>query len=202
MRRSAVPGVVLASIALAVGGAGRLEADAAGRLQVGKPHRLKVTHTTRVRVAEGTARLQVTQAKPLERAWPGLKAPYAVEKATFSPAGATEAATRSGSGFTWTWIVKDPAAGEVEYVSTFEMLSADRDLKTSGLEVRWADVAKGAEEAMKGLPPLPKANDALREVVAKIKKLGKDVIDALTAFSRWVNANIAIMHAKHQAAMR
>jgi transglutaminase-like putative cysteine protease len=183
--------VVLLSIALAVAASGLSGADAPGRLRIGKPHRLRVTHSTRVRVDDGTSRLRVWQAKPLSREWPGLKAPLGVEKATLSPTVGKEIPTRSEGGFAWAWELADPAVGPVDCVSTFEVLSADRDLNTSGLVVRWADLPKDSTEIMKGLPALPTPNETLRDAVAKIKKKGKDVVDGLTAFAQWVNQNIA-----------
>jgi transglutaminase-like putative cysteine protease len=168
-----------------------LGADAPGRLRIGKPHRLKVTHTTRVRIADGTARLQVWHAEPLSREWPGTKTPFSAQKPSFAPSGAVETPTHTEGGLAWKWQVADPAVGEADYVSTFEILSADRELKTSGLEIRWADLPKDMGEAMKGLPALPTPNERIRDAYAQIKKKAKDVIDGLTAFSQWVNVNIA-----------
>jgi transglutaminase-like putative cysteine protease len=185
------PLIVALSVVLAVAATGLSGADAPSRLRIGKPHRLRVTHTTRVRVDEGTARLRVWQAKPLIREWPGLKSALGVEKTTFSPTGAKEVPTHSEGGFAWAWEISDPAVGPVDCASTFEVTSADRDLNTSGLVVRWADLPKDTTEMMKGLPALPTPNDTLREAVAKIKKKGKDVIDGLTAFTQWVSSNIA-----------
>jgi transglutaminase-like putative cysteine protease len=181
----------LLAVALALATAGPSAADAPTRLRIGKPHRLRVTHATRVRAEPGTAKLQVTQAQPLRRAWPGWKDPVGPEKATFAPADAVEIATRTEGGLAWQWQVADPAAGETTYASTFELVSVDRELKTAGLEIRWADVAKDAEEAMKGLPPLPTPNDRVREAFAGIRKKAKGAIDALTAVAQWVNQNIA-----------
>lgn len=182
---------VLLGLALAWASAGPSAGEAPGRLRVGKPHRLRVTHTTRVRVPEGTARLKVVQARPIDRPWPGLKAPLGVQQAAFAPPGAEEVATPAGGGAGWTWQVAAPPAGEADFVSTFEVLSADRDLKVAGLVIPWADLPTDTTELMQGLPALPIANDALREVVAKLKKKGKDVIDVLTAFAQWVSSNIA-----------
>lgn len=182
---------LLLALGLLVAPSDPSSADAPARWRIGKPHRLKVTHTTRVRVEEGTVRLQVSHAKPIERAWPGRKEPLGVAQVAFSPEGASEAPTRSEGGFAWTWDVADPTVSEADYVSTFELLSADRELKTSGLEIPWADLPKDTAEILKGLPPLPAANPALREAVAAIQKKRRNVIDALADFTQWVSQNIA-----------
>ncbi len=191
MRRLTKALVALLSLGLAVATSGPSGAETPGRLRLGKPHRLKVTHTTRVRVPESTKRLDVWHAEPLAREWPGQKAPFAAQKATFSPEGANELPTHSEGGLGWKWSVADPKAGEADYVSTFELVSADRDLRTSGLEVAWADLPKDLAEAMKGLPPLPTPNARVRDAVAQIRKKSRDVIDGLTAFAQWVNQNVA-----------
>lgn len=170
--------------------AGPAPAQAPARFKLGKPHRLRVTHTTRVKVGPEAARLQVWHAKPLERSWPGVETTFAVVATTLAPSGGEEIATRSEGGVAWTWKVSEPTAGELEFISTFELLSADRDLKTAGLEIRWADVADGAG-IMEGQPALPVANEQLREVVAKIKRKERNVLDAIAAFAQWVNGNIA-----------
>jgi transglutaminase-like putative cysteine protease len=182
---------LLVSLCLAAAATVLTAAEPAGRLRIGKVHRLRVTHTTRVRIEADTTRLDLWHAKPQDRDWPGIKAPLAVEKVSFTPTGATELPTRSEGGLAWRWRVPDPAAGETDYVSTFELLSADRDLKTSGLEIRWADLPKDMTESMKGLPALPTPNERVREAYASIRKKAKDVIDAVTAITQWINANIA-----------
>ena len=178
-------------LGLAAAAAGISAAESPGRIRIGKPHRLKVTHTTRVRIEEGTAKLEVWHAQPLKREWPGLKAPLGVEKVAFVPSGSKEAPTRTEGGLAWEWELTAPSAGVTDYVSTFEVLSADRDLKTSGLEIHWADLPKDTTELMKGLPALPTPNERVREAFAQIRKKAKDVIDAITAFALWINTNIA-----------
>ena len=145
-------------------------AQAPARFRLGKPHRLRVTHTTRVKVGPEAARLQVWHAKPLERSWPGVETTFAVGATTLAPSGGEEIATKSQGGVAWTWKVSEPTAGELEFISTFELLSADRELKTAGLEIRWADVAADGAGIMEGQPALP--TDELRQVVAKIKRKG------------------------------
>jgi len=186
-RSTGVRGLVLAlGVAIAVGASADDEP-----VRVGKPHVLRVTHTTRVRVDPGTARLQVWHAKPLPRVWPGLAGPLGVTKATLAPPEARELATRSEGGIAWGWDVAAPPAGEVDFSSTFDMRSADRELRTSGLAIRWADVPQDTTALMKGLPALPRANARMREVVAKLKDKGKDPIETLVACCQWVNGNIA-----------
>lgn len=182
---------LLASIALAAAASTLAGAEAPGRLRIGKLHRLKVTHTTRVRVEDATARLRVWQAIPLTRAWPELKTPLAVERATFSPAGSKERPTKAEGGSAWAWELTDPSPGVLDFVSTFELLSVDREWKPTGPDIRWADLPKDTAELMKGLPRLPTANDTVRDAVAKIRKKGKGVIDTLTAFAQWVNQHVA-----------
>lgn len=183
-------GLALA-LAAAAAAAGPVAAEPASRIVVGKTHRLRVTHATRVRIEEGTTGLTVTHAKPLERTWPGLKAPLAVGTPTLLPAGGREIRTRTEGGQAWTWEVAAPPLGEQEYVSTFELVSADRELKTAGLVIRWTDLPPDPAEAMQGQPALPVANALVREAVAKVRKKSKDVIDGLTAFTQWVGQNVA-----------
>jgi hypothetical protein len=182
---------VAAAVGIAVAPTGASGADAAGRWKIGKPHRLKVTHTTRVKIEDGTSKLEVWQAKPQSREWPGIKAPFTAEKVVLSPTGGKEAATHTDGGLAWKWESSDPAVGTVDYVSTFEVLSADRELKTSGLEIKWSELPKDTTEILKGLPALPTANERVRTAVADIRKTGKDVIDAITGFTQWINTNIA-----------
>ncbi len=182
------PCLVLLCLALA---AAPLDAgEPQSRLRIGKPHRMKVTHTTRVKVDEGTARLIVWHAAPLRREWPGLDGPVGATNVTFRPSEAKETATRSEGGIAWKWEVASPAAGEIEYVSTFELTSVDRDLKTAGLVVRWADLPAHEAEVMKGLPALPTPNERIREAATEIRRKSKDVVDALEAFAGWVNRSI------------
>lgn len=191
MRRSRHALAVLLAVGLAAAATGLSAAEPAGRWRLGKPHRLRVTHTTRVRIAEGTAKLQVWHAEPLTREWPGLKVAFAAQQPSFTPPGANETPTRSEGGLAWKWALADPVIGETDYVSTFELLSADRELKTSGLVIRWADLPRDIDEAMKGLAPLPTPNARVRDAAAQIQRKAKDVIDGLTDFARWVNQNVA-----------
>lgn len=191
MRRSTHVLPAFLALGLSLLGATRSGAEPASRWRIGKPHRVKVTHTTRVRVPDGTARVRVFHAEPLRRAWPGIDAPSTAEKAVFVPTGAIETSTRSEGGFAWKWEVPEPPVGEAEYVSTFEFVSVDRELKTAGLTIRWADLPKDLGEAMKGLPALPVANARVRDAAAQIRKKSKDVVDALEGFSQWVTRTIA-----------
>lgn len=176
-------------LALLVGGLAA--ADAPERLRVGKPHRLKVTHTTRVRVAHGTARLEVWHAKPLERIWPEMKAPLDVEQVALSPVEGKEAPTRTEGGRAWTWELTDPAAGELEFVSTFVVRSCDRDLKSAGRFAAWTELPADTTEVMQGLPPLPTPNETVREAAKALRRKSKDVIEGLTGITQWVNQHVA-----------
>jgi transglutaminase-like putative cysteine protease len=190
VRRGSLVATALVGIATALSTSVASHA-APSPMRFGKPVRMQVTHTTRVQVPGGVARLTVVHAKPLDRTWPGLGGPLVVEKATFAPEGATEAPTRSASGFHWTWNLKSPTAGETDFVSRFELTSVDRELDTSGLKVRWADLEREADGLRKGLPPLPEPTAELEEVVAKVRKGGKDVLDVLVALSQWIGRSIA-----------
>lgn len=182
---------LVAAVPIVLDGA-RTSADAgANRFKLGKTHRLRVTHTTRVRVEAGTTALKVEQAKPLSRAFAGLKPPLGVETVTFSPKGATDVATVAPGGTSWTWTIDHPAEGVTDYVSTFDVVAADHELKSSGLALRWDDLPKDLAEAMKDLPPLPVAPERLRDVVAQIRKKKNDLLDGVTAMAAWVRAHIA-----------
>ena len=166
MKRSTRTLTALVFTALTVAAGGARAADGPGRLRIGKPHRLKVTHTTRVKVEEGTARLDVWHAKPQSRVWPGSKTPLGVEKVTLSPTGGNEMPTRSEGGLGWVWKIANPAVGAAEYVSTFDMVSADRELKTAGLNIPWSELPKDTTDVMKGLPALPTATPTRRSFAA------------------------------------
>ena len=184
--RAALVGLVLAL------GATALDAgESPGRLRLGKPHRMKVTHTTRVKVDAGTARLIVWHAAPLRREWPGLDGPLGATEVSFRPAAAREAATRSEGGLAWKWELAEPAAGEMDFVSTFELTSFDRELRTTGLVVKWAELPAHEAEVMKGLPALPTPNERIREAAAEIRRKSKDVVAALEACAAWVSRSIA-----------
>lgn len=189
MRRTLTRLVVLA-VALLAGGGTAAGADGKSRVRVGKVHRLRVTHSTKVTVEAGTARLQVWQAKPRARTWPGLADPFAVTNATFAPKGAEEVATHAEGGVAWKWDVRGPTPGALDFVTTFDLPSADRDLDTAGLTIRWKDVEAGAAEAMKGQPALPTPTPKLLEVFRDLRKKSKDVVGTIEAFAQWIRAHV------------
>lgn len=161
-------------------------AEPTGAFKLGKPQRVRVTHTTRVRVAAGTTGLHLWHARPLPRTWPGLPAPLDVGAVDFAPAGAKEVPTRTEGGRAWKWELEAPAPGELTFVSTFELTSVDRELRTAGLKVSWAELATHATEVTPGLAALPEPNAKVRDVVDRVRKKSDDVLDALVALSRAV----------------
>lgn len=184
-------GRVLGALALLLLAGATLAERAPEGVRAGKPRRLRVTHTTRVRVEPGTVRLRVVQAKPVERTFAGLRAPLGVQEVSFAPAGAQQEVLDAEGGAGWAWDVRDPAPGEATFVSTFEVLSAERDLRASGLEVRWADLPSDPSALLQGRPALPPADEALQDVVAKVKRKERNVLDALGAFARHVKTLVA-----------
>lgn len=176
--------------ALALGSAGGAAAEGKPRVRIGKVHRLRVTHTTRVTVEAGTARLQVWQAKPRARTWPGLAEPFSATDVVFTPKGAEEIATRAEDGVAWKWDVRGPTPGAIDFVATYDLPSADRDLDTASLTIRWKDVEADAAEAMKGQPALPTPTPKLLELHRDLRKKSKDVVGTIEAFAQWIRAHI------------
>ncbi len=180
----------LLGVGLLVGAPSPSRAEPPSRVRLGKVHRLRVTHTTRVTVEAGLARLRVWQAQPRARTWPGSEAPWVPQAATFSPTAATERPTKAEGGLAWVWDLPQPEAGSLALVSRFEVLSADRDLDTAGLTIRWKELEAGAGEAPEAAPDLPEPTPRLLEVHQGLRKKAKDVLEAVVAFTRWIRSHV------------
>ncbi|MBI3467606.1 MAG: transglutaminase domain-containing protein [Planctomycetes bacterium] len=144
----------------------------------------RIEHTTQIRVPDQTTVLRVYHSQPVPRPW------SQISQAKLVPTDAAEEPSPTGIGKWLRWEVQQPNATSLTFTSSFEVLTASRELITEGLRIDW--------QALKNIP------DSVREVADKpisvtpeataianqLKGSSPHVLAGILAFTKWINGNI------------
>lgn len=144
--------------------------------EVSRPVEFRLQHSTRVTVEEGVQILRVYHAVPKPGSWSGHQ--HRPRSARLTPSSGREELNSDAPGSSWKWEMKNPLAGEYEFVSRFRVRSAHRRLRADRLQVDW--------RRMLAVPP---RSAVVGDLAQQLRR--PDPLETVRAISRWIHDNSA-----------